>query len=44
MTVAGRWLRVSTAGQDEAAQEPDIDRWMRSADGYDHVADLPGAR
>lgn len=26
--VAGRWLRVSTAGQDEASQEPDVDRWI----------------
>ena len=26
--IAGRWLRVSTAGQDERDQEPDIDRWI----------------
>jgi len=25
---AGRWLRVSTGGQDEASQEPDIDKWI----------------
>ena len=24
---AGRWLRVSTGGQDEANQIPDIDEW-----------------
>lgn len=34
MTVAGRWLRVSTAGQDEASQEPDLDRWIRQH-GYE---------
>lgn len=26
--IAGRWLRVSTGGQDERDQEPDIDRWI----------------
>jgi site-specific DNA recombinase len=26
---AARWLRVSTGGQDEANQEPDIDGWCR---------------
>jgi len=28
MIKAGRWLRVSTNAQDEASQEPDIDRWV----------------
>jgi site-specific DNA recombinase len=31
---AGRWLRVSTAGQDEAAQEPDVNRWI-AEHGYE---------
>jgi DNA invertase Pin-like site-specific DNA recombinase len=26
--IAGKWLRVSTSGQDEANQEPDIDKWI----------------
>lgn len=26
--IAGRWLRVSTNAQDEASQEPDIDKWI----------------
>jgi len=26
--VAGRWIRVSTGAQDEANQEPDVDRWI----------------
>ena len=26
--IAGKWLRVSTGGQDERSQEPDIDRWI----------------
>jgi DNA invertase Pin-like site-specific DNA recombinase len=26
---AARWLRVSTGGQDEAHQEPDIDQWVK---------------
>lgn len=26
--IAGRRLRVSAAGQDEASQEPDIDQWI----------------
>ena len=26
---AARWLRVSTGGQDEANQEPDIDQWCK---------------
>jgi DNA invertase Pin-like site-specific DNA recombinase len=34
MTRAGRWLRVSTSGQDEASQEPDIDRWIEQR-GYE---------
>lgn len=32
---AGRWLRVSTAGQDEANQEPDINGWIADH-GYEH--------
>lgn len=35
---AGRWLRVSTGGQDERNQEPDIDRWIDSH-GYHPVKD-----
>jgi DNA invertase Pin-like site-specific DNA recombinase len=31
--IAGRWIRVSTGAQDEANQEPDIDRWI-SQHGY----------
>jgi DNA invertase Pin-like site-specific DNA recombinase len=30
---AARWLRVSTGGQDEANQEPDIDQWCKDQ-GY----------
>jgi len=33
---AGRWVRVSTAGQDERNQEPDIDRWCADH-GYEAV-------
>jgi site-specific DNA recombinase len=34
---AGRWLRVSSMGQDEASQEPDVDRWIadREYEVYD---------
>ena len=32
--IAGRWLRVSTMSQDEASQEPDLDRWI-SRHGYE---------
>jgi DNA invertase Pin-like site-specific DNA recombinase len=31
--IAGRWLRVSTMAQDEAWQEPDVDRWI-AQQGY----------
>jgi hypothetical protein len=31
--IAGHWLRVSTMSQDEASQEPDLDRWI-SQHGY----------
>ncbi|HEY2551929.1 MAG TPA: recombinase family protein, partial [Streptosporangiaceae bacterium] len=34
---AGRWLRVSSGGQDEASQQPDIDAWCASH-GYDVTA------
>ena len=34
MTKAGRWLRVSTSGQDEQSQQPDIDRWIEQR-GYE---------
>src|SRR5690349_17986838 len=27
---AGRWLRVSTTGQDEASQVPDVDKWCET--------------
>ena len=29
---AGRWLRVSTGGQDEDNQVPDVDRWIEARD------------
>jgi DNA invertase Pin-like site-specific DNA recombinase len=29
---AGRWLRVSTSGQDEENQEPSVDRWIADHD------------
>jgi DNA invertase Pin-like site-specific DNA recombinase len=32
--IAGRWLRVSTGGQDEANQEPQVDGWI-SDHGYE---------
>lgn len=31
--IAGRWLRVSSGGQDEAQQEPDVNQWI-SDHGY----------
>lgn len=31
--IAGRWLRVSSDGQDERSQEPDVDAWI-AARGY----------
>jgi DNA invertase Pin-like site-specific DNA recombinase len=31
--IAGRWLRVSSGGQDEANQEPDVDRYI-AGHGY----------
>lgn len=30
--VAGRWLAVSTSGQDEESQEPDVDGWIADHD------------
>jgi DNA invertase Pin-like site-specific DNA recombinase len=35
---AGRWLRVSTGGQDEANQIPDVNRWIETHD-YEVRAD-----
>jgi DNA invertase Pin-like site-specific DNA recombinase len=32
--IAGQWLRVSSAGQDETNQEPDVARWIRDH-GYE---------
>ncbi len=34
MTKAGRWLPVSSSHQDEANQEPDVDRWIAQR-GYE---------